>query len=123
MKLSAILQNDVEELKQDFQVFIAGTARNKWLEGQDTVRVYVRRGHHLINGDVVKTLDIASIEVHPDLQGMGIGMHVINWMHENNPYGVTFIESILNDKLYATLKREGWIDVPETTPPSVYKQK
>lgn len=123
MKISDILRNDVEELKQDFQVFIVGTTRNKWLEGQDTIKVYVRKGHRLINGAVVKTLDIATIEVNPDLQGRGIGMHVINWMHENNPFNVTFIESILNDNLYATLKREGWIDVPNSNPPSVYKQK
>ena len=95
-------------------------ARNQWLVS-DTIKVYLRKGHHPIGDKIAKTLDIANIEL--EERGQGTGTALINWLHEQNPFEATYIESILNNRLYDHLKRLDWLDVPRSNPPSVYKVK
>lgn len=100
--------------------FLTQRMPNAWLY-QGPVEIYVRRGYHIINNTVEQSLDIANINV--KTPGDGIGMRVIEKFHESHPFSITYIENVVNTKLYERLKRDGWIDVPNSFPPCVYKRK
>lgn len=51
--------------------FVESSRTNDWLQ-LDNMLVYVRKGQHVCNGKLLRTLDIANISVHPDHQGEGI---------------------------------------------------
>lgn len=110
-----------EEFKTEFAGFMKGKVRNMWLYGGNNIAAYIRKGHHLIDNKIQSTLDIANIKVED--RGKGTGMTLIYWIHQQNPFNVTLVESILNERLYARLKKDGWQDVPNSDPPSVYLPK
>ena len=114
------LEDDISKFKKEFLDFIASRERNSWITNE-SMSVFVRKGHHSINNELTKTLDIANINIIDP--GKGTGMHIINWMHSVNPFSITFIESILNKKFYKHLIEDGWIEKPNSIPPSVYKTK
>lgn len=125
MKLNEILNvdRDVEEFKTNFHEFMSSTARNQWIAGGSTLSAYVRKGVHMIGDTRQFTLDIANIEVTEEARGRGIGGNIINWMHDQNPFNTSYVESILNLELYRHLLQNGWSHVPRSAPPSVYKNK
>lgn len=111
----------VHELKDELADFLDGPNRNQYISDADSIcNVYTRKGLHYIDGVVEQTLDVASISVEPEFRGNGLGSSVINMMHRNNPFGITFVESLLNDSLYTHLKKCGWKDVAESNPPCLY---
>jgi hypothetical protein len=122
MKLTEIITDDTETFKRLFQVFINSRQRNQWLE-TDTIKIYIRKGTHMIDGNLAKTLDIANINIDETERGQGVGTMLIDWLHQQNPFPVTHVENIQNPRLYTHLKRLGWLDVAGTEPPSVYKLK
>lgn len=93
--------------------------RSQWLmvPGLD---VYVRRGFHLIEGDLTACLDLASLNATP--MRKGIGTRFITAAHEMNPWRVTYIESVLNPHLVRWLDRNDWMRI-ESMAPSYYKLK
>lgn len=103
--------------------FLAGPMRNVWISDNPIgkIEIYVRKGIHNINGRQMRTFDIANINVQENFRGRGLGSAIINKIHENNPFESTFIECIQNNALYDHLKKEGWIDVDRSYPPSVFK--
>lgn len=107
--------------KQHFADFMRSKVPNLWLYGGDDIQVYVRKGKHYIGDTYYTTLDIANIQI--ENKGKGTGMQVIYWLHKQNPFQVTFIESLQNKGLYLRLKSEGWNDVPRSNPPSVFLLK
>ena len=112
----------VANFSTDLTKFLTEGVRNRYLSGEFGVcNVYSRRTRHLINGKVMFTLDVANISIDGGLRGNGIGMGIINKMHEMNPYQATYIESLLNEGLHQRLLNEGWIPVKDTYPPCVYK--
>lgn len=122
MKLNEIANPNIEEFKQEFAKFMADKyKKNAWLAGGDNIQVYVRKAHHPIGDQMTNTLDIANINV--ENRGQGTGMEVINWLHEVNPFDATYVESLQNPRLYARLLKDGWIDVPNSIPPSVFLPK
>ncbi len=123
MKLLEVITDDeIEQFKQAFHMFMNSKLRNQWLGG-DVIQVYMRKGIHVIGRQAFKTLDIANIQIDESERGKGVGMRLIDWLHEQNPFEVTYVESLQNLRLYASLKQRGWIDVPNSQPPSVYKTK
>jgi hypothetical protein len=83
--------------------------------------VYTRKAHHAISGALIQSFDIGTITVSEQFRGRGLGMRVINHMHQINPFRCTYVESILNEGLYDRLIDEGWRDVPGSKPKSVFK--
>lgn len=111
----------IQELSGELTCFLDSPLRNTYISDNDGIaNVYIRKGLHCIDGIVEHCLDIAAISILPEFQGHGIGSGVINMMHANNPYGTTFVESLLNDTLYTHLINCGWKDVQGSTPPSVF---
>jgi hypothetical protein len=99
--------------------------KNAWILSSSvypTIQVYMRKGHHYIDAQLVTTMDIANIVIADSQTGKGIGTELIDYVHSTNPFQVTMIESILNDRFYNHLKKLGWQDVFLSNPPSVYKK-
>ena len=120
MKINEVIDNDIARFKKEFLAFMASSKSNTWINNK-SMEVYVRKAHHSFNDTLIRTLDIANINIKNP--GQGTGMHIINWMHSVNPFPITFIESIQNKKFYEHLIREGWIEKPNSIPPCVYKEK
>lgn len=73
--------------------FLDSNLRNAWLETSD-IKLYVRKGHHLIDGKLCQTFDVASVEVVENKRGCGIFR---NTMFHVEQLGMTvYVESILN---------------------------
>lgn len=124
MKLTELNhQTEIDSFFVTLKKFLAGPSRNAWLHSaNDIIQVYTRKGHHQIDGTLMKTLDVANIKVDELYQGKGIGTIVINGMHDINPFTATFVENLLNSSLYENLLKNGWIDL-RGEPPCVYKAK
>lgn len=117
-------ETSIESFFANFEKFLASKVRNQYIGSDDEViSVYARKGHHYVGDSVQLTLDIARIEIDPKSQGKGIGTAIVNGVHGLNPFPVTFIESILNTQFYNRLKKQDWLDVENSNPPSVYKVK
>lgn len=109
------LEKTINELK----IFLNSKDRNTWIR-TNILQVYVRKGIHLINNNLVTTLDIANIEVKD--KNKGIGTKFINIAHLSHNFKATFIESILNERFYQYLQKNGWNKIENSLPPSVYKE-
>lgn len=106
----------------DLTRFLTEGIRNRYVMDEFGVcSVYARKARRMINGKMTSTLDIANISVDGGLRGNGIGIAVIEKMHELNPYQATYVESLLNENLHQRLLRDGWETVTDAYPPCVFK--
>lgn len=111
----------VAGLRDELINFLGSGIRNGYISDADSVcNVYTRKGLHLIDGVVEHTLDVASISVDSEHRGNGIGSSVIHMMHNTNPFGITYVESLLNDSLHDHLKALGWKAVEGSCPRCLY---
>lgn len=104
---------------QELDQFITSNARNQHVYGEHIISVYVRKAIHMVNGKLYNTFDIGSISIDPEYQNLGMGSKVIEYIHNRHSYDATFVESILNERLYTRLKNKAWIDVEQSHPKSV----
>lgn len=122
-----IIDQAFETFKCELNAFLEGRLPNLYVYGEDVIAVYTRKGYHMIQETPFHCLDIASITISQKYQGHGLGMRVIDHMHQINPFRVTYVESLLNDRLHARLLKEHWIEVTRgefaINPPCVYKFK
>lgn len=81
----------------------------------DYVRLYLRNTFHHIPVDSIKPLvrlsaiTIASIDISIELQNKGIGMNLIEVIHNFHKNQVTIVECVGNPILIKALVRRGWI--------------
>ncbi len=123
MKLEDLKNKAIETFFVNFNKWLASSSRNQFINsGDDKILLYVRKAYHAVDGKIFNTLDIARIEIDDKWQGKGIGKTIIDGIHGMNPFDITFIESILNPNFYTWLKRDGWLDIPNSNPPCVYKE-
>lgn len=89
------------------QEFINQTgARNAHVKHRDFKTLYVRHAHHVINGEVHQTFDIASVE--SKRPGRGAFTRLLE--QELNDLDKTiYVESVLNPKFACWLERNGFI--------------
>lgn len=111
------------DFRHDLDEFLAESLPNRYVYGNDIISVYVRKGHHYLDGALTKCLDIGTIVISDHYRGNGLGIRVIDYMHQINPFRATFVESLLNNRLHDRLLSEHWRSVPNANPPSVYKYK
>lgn len=104
------------------QEFINNNIRNQWLE-DNTMQVYVRKAGRFINKKQVTSLDIANIEVRKKYRNQGIASNFFIQAHQMNPWDITYVESILNPELEASLRKKGWIKEKGAVPPAYYLWK
>lgn len=88
-----------------FDKFMSSNIRNEWIEDY-ALRVYVRKGSHLIDGELVKTIDIANIQSAPEYQHNG---YFRSFMRHVESYKVpVYVENIHNPLLTDILVRNGY---------------
>lgn len=85
------------------------TPHSRWLEDDPSLRVYVRRAHHLIDGSIREVLDIANAIAEP--MGTGRFTHFLEWIEDVQPYDGTFIESIVNPRFEEFFLNRGYIKI------------
>ena len=120
-KLSETQIKALNKFQSELAKFLSSNMRNIYVTSGRSISVYTRKGIHLINGKRRNTLDIANISI--SRRGKGLGMAVVNLMHQVNPFEATYVESILNERFGKRLLKEGWLVVKEANPLTVYKDK
>lgn len=120
MKLSEITQPK-SSLSQ-VEKFLAGPEHNAWLK-VETMKVYVRKAGHLIDGNVIDTLDIANVDQLEKQRGKGKFRQLVidlTKLLESKPdlrkqiKGI-YVESVLNDRLAASLPSMGFKPVTHSS--------
>lgn len=81
----------------------------EWLS-DDKMQVYVRKGHHLIDGKMRDCLDVANVEVYEQQQGTWTDF--IFKAHDMNPWDCTYVECVHNPVLAAWLLKNGFLPTP-----------
>jgi hypothetical protein len=123
MKLTEIVEPTVD-LAQ-VEKFLSGSSRNEWLK-VGKMKVYVRKAGHLIDGNVVMTLDLANLEQHEKLRGKGQFRQLVIDLKkklETSPAlrkDLKGIYVVLNPRLEASLPKMGFKLVARSNPPSFY---
>lgn len=84
--------------------------------------MYVRKGTRAIDGEIVRTFEVATLAVAAPFQNQGIGTGVLRLAHEINPYPVTYVENVFNPVLIRWLTANGWTEVRSEVL-SFYKRK
>lgn len=72
------------------------------------MRVYLRKTQRIILGQVLTSLDIASIEVEERYYHRGLFSSFVIRAHETNPYQVTYLDHALNPVVRSWCIRQGW---------------
>jgi len=80
--------------------------------------VYVRKGVHLIDGRLVTTLDLASIDM--VAPGQGHFTRFLEQAKDLNPWDAIYIENVLNPRFAEHLRRSGWSEIPNQDAPCFY---
>lgn len=89
----------------DIENFLKGPAINKWCDidaGYSTV--YLRKAQRLIDGKMVSSIDVATINLDPDYQGRGILTALLGFLEEYE-YDIIYVESILHSWLAEYLEQ------------------
>ncbi len=118
----------IEELQQQFRLFIADRRRNLFLEA-GPVRTYIRKGYHCVvkegrPPEAFRTLDIASIDIDKPHRGHGLGSSILIAFHAINPFPMTYVENVLNPDFCRHLHLNGWqrITGSHDSSPSFFKE-
>jgi len=93
---------------------------NAWLEDRN-MKVYVRHGRHVINGEMRETMDLANVEV--THKGKGRYKKFMEAAHEMNPWDGTYHENTLNSRLADHHRRTGKIECGDPDCPCFYRAK
>lgn len=124
MKFNALTE---DTSMKPFVDFLRSSDRNKWIvAGQ--YEVYVRKGHHYVDGAVRDTFDLANISTDEHLRGKGefraMVLTLVKLLEKDKELRgeitCVYIESVLNDRLAASLPTMGFALQPNTVPPSFY---
>jgi hypothetical protein len=90
---------------------------NEWLYS-DHMHLYVRKGHHYLDGKRCVTLDLASFEVYD--KGRGTFTAFLHEAHAINPWEATYVECVHNTRLANWLVRHGFHREPDSVPGNFY---
>ena len=91
--------------------FLAGPYRNLWIE-DERMKVYVRRGNHLIGTKSTLCLDIANVLVAKEHQSTGVftsWLLYAEFMAKEWGLRAVFVESILTPRLRTFLSCCGYV--------------
>lgn len=80
--------------------------KSEWLS-DDLMQVYVRKGVHMIDGELRTCLDIASVEVY--VQQKGTWTDFIWKAHKMSPWYCTYVECVHNPVLLAWLLKNKFL--------------
>lgn len=105
--------------------FMASPRRNAWI-ACGPVEVYIRKANRYIEGRMVKTLDLANIQVEEKKRSQGYFRAFIANVEllNRSDWGVEYIyvESILEPRLIPFLSANGYTLHEGTEPPALYRK-
>ncbi len=115
MMIYKMLENYFHEMKDK------NFGSNRWLETRK-IKVYVRKSKRILNeiGSFI-CFDIANINIKESQRGKGIFTEFLNKSHEMNPWQVTYIENVLEERFQKFFEKQGFIK--EINLPSYFKFK
>ena len=98
-----------------------------WLS-DEYINVYIRITKRMINSRIVRSFDIASVEVRSGHQHQAYFTRFLNALehslythNESNTFDIVYVESILQDFLVGFLTRRGFTTRSSDYPPSMFK--
>jgi hypothetical protein len=104
--------------KQTLKEFIdskrPGYTANAYVTFPGFAALYVRHAFRIINGKYYWTLDLANAEA--DKPGSGAATRLIDWIFENYPETVIFVENVFNDRFEGKLERMGFTRITDKRP-------
>jgi len=121
VKLFDLFENMSQVIK-----FLSGKERNAWLRARG-FDVYVRKGFHRVDGDVITCFDIANIEQQDEAKrGKGKFKAFVVELKKllesdaklRGDIKAIYVESVLNKRLESSLPSMGFKREPNTEPPS-----
>jgi hypothetical protein len=110
--------------QQQLQAFLDGVFSNEWINGEG-FKAYVRKSERLDpnTGEVLPTLDIASIEVSREQRGQGTFRDVLASAIETaqrNGIQAVYVENVLTDQFASFFRNAGWTEDSRYGPPSFH---
>ena len=102
------MSNVIDDLKKFIKESETSFTSSKWLS-DDKMQVYIRKGHHLIDGKMKTCLDIANVTVYKKSRGTFTAF--LKEAHELNPWCATFAECIQEPRLINFFLLNGWTPV------------
>lgn len=119
MQSSRIFEDIIAAYRKQLVAFLKGPERSRHLAA-GPVKSYLRKGVRCVGGAMVKTLDLASIDIDPAARHQGLGGRILALIEDENPFECVFVESVLNKDFADFLARRGYairrqdpaIDIP-----------
>jgi len=107
--------------------FLNSKARNSYVMEREHLSVYVRKGYHRLDLLPEGTLDLADINLPPELRGRGIFTRWLQEVFEPTAARLSLpvrVENLHNMGLYRFLLRNGYTHVRDSYPscPTVFKR-
>jgi len=87
---------------------------NAYVEFDGFDALYVRHGFHYIDGELISTLDLANITA--SNPGSGTFTKLVDWIFENYPDTIVFVENVFNHRFEGKLDRMGFIQINDERP-------
>lgn len=75
---------------------------------EDQGKLYVRQSTRCINGELVKCLDLGSIDVHQSLQRTGVMSSLVEFLEDINPWSAVYIENLMSKEVADAFVRRGY---------------
>ena len=97
---------------------------NKWLYGLE-MEIYVRKGHHILDKEIITCLDIANVTVyHKGLGFFTLFLHLMELILKSyDSFHAIYVESVQEERFGLFLESRGYTRIPDSVPSSYYKIK
>jgi len=105
--------------------FLDSNFRNQWVR-YGPADVYVRKGNHILNGELLHTFDIANINIaNEEQQQKGVFTAMVCELRElltfeYNEYHALYVENVQTKYFANHLRRRGWIECAPIELPSFF---
>lgn len=98
------------------EFIISSGPRNVWLQ-EGPLKVYVRHpGLHWVNGEMLKTFDLASVEVEESHRGQGHFKRLLERLEDHVALAEPiYIENVLPKRFRYFFRKRGYLELPCTS--------
>jgi hypothetical protein len=104
------------------QFLLDGTKRQAWVTFKK-IDLYVRRGRHVVNGNIRLTLDFANLEASERHRSSGDLWRAVELAESLEKQRIVFIENVHSERLVASLVKKNWsVTSDDGFTPSFYRE-